>query len=107
MLREAFNSLAYFHSRAATLKRLGSPDVTTPIRITPSNYFRNQEGPSQTIVEGREFIVPLDTIETKFNPIVKRGDRIVDPVLGTLIIDEITEVYDLGASLMGYRLRTG
>ncbi len=105
--RAAFNSLTYFHSRAATLKRLATPsNLESAIRITPSNYFRNQEGPSQVIIEGREFIIPLDTITPKLSPVIKRGDRIVDSQLGTMTIDEILEVYDVGAILMGYRVRT-
>lgn len=105
MIRQAFNSILKMHSRPAVLKRLGSPDITTNIRITPSNYFRNLEGPSHTIVEGREFVVPADSIEAPFTPVFKRGDRIVDATIGVMTVDEIIEVHDLGASVMGYRIR--
>lgn len=45
------------------MKRLGTPDLYSPIRITPSNYFRFLEGPSATTIHGREFVVPVDTMK--------------------------------------------
>lgn len=63
VLKQAFNALTRLHSRAATLKRLGSPDIYSPVRITPSNYFRYLEGPSQTVIHGREFLIPIDTMK--------------------------------------------
>lgn len=61
MLKAAFNSLTRLHSRSATLKRLGTPDIYSPIRITPANYFRFLRGPEYTTVKGVEFIIPKDT----------------------------------------------
>lgn len=69
MLRSAFNALARVHSRPATLKRLGStgsPDLFTPARISPSNYFRFLKGPEYTNIPGREFVIPADTITGHF-----------------------------------------
>jgi len=63
MLRQAFNALVRLHSRPAHIKRLGTPDLYSPIRITPSNYFRFLEGPSSTTIHGREFVIPVDTIK--------------------------------------------
>ena len=63
MLREAFNMLTRLHSRPAYLKRLGSPTLYSPIRITPSNYFRFLEGPSSIVIRGREFVIPVDSIK--------------------------------------------
>jgi len=105
MLKLAFNMLTKLHGRQATLKRFGTPDLTTEIRITPSNYFRNSEGPSHTIIRGREFIIPVDSIVTKFTPVLKRGDKVVDTVFGSMAIDEITEMADLGGDIMGFRCR--
>jgi hypothetical protein len=63
MLKQAFNMVAHLHSRAATQKRGGSDyDKYSPIRITPSNYFRFLDGPSATVIHGREFLIPLDTV---------------------------------------------
>ena len=105
MLRQAFNALTRLHSKAATLKRLGSPDVSTAVRITPANFFRFIEGPSQTVIHGREYIIPLDSIVTPLAGGIKRGDRLVDPDIGVMTIDEVIDVYDLGAIPMGYRVR--
>lgn len=105
MVRQAFNTLAKIRSRVATLKRLGSPDQTTECRITPSNYFRFLEGPSHTVVHGREFIIPTDSIVTKMTPVIRRGDRLIDSVYGTITIDEIIEIEDLKGFVMGYRVR--
>lgn len=106
LLATAFNAMTKLHGRDAVLKRFTTPsDLTSAIRITPSNYFRNLEGPSATIIRGREFIIPVASIATPLTPVIKRGDKIVDAVFGSLAIDEITEMYDLGGEIMGYRVR--
>lgn len=104
MLRQAFNAITRIHSRAAQIKRLGSPDTFTPCRLTPSNYFRFLEGPSHTVIRGREFIIPIDSTNGLFVP--RRGDKIIDPVYGTLTIDEVIEMVDLGGAIMGLRVRS-
>lgn len=199
-LKEAFNIMTRLHSRAATLKRLGSPDIYSPVRITPSNYFRFLEGPSATVIHGREFILPVDTMtghvtklisfatapttgqyylnynatsstEIQFDdsaatiqtilrvipalanvlvtgdvttgflvtfvgiqtpaslvsftvllpidsaisiapstsvlwsPVIKRADKIIDSVYGSMAIDEIVEMVDIGGDIMGFRVR--
>jgi len=106
MLKQAFNVLAKLHGRKATLTRFSKDgDLVTEIRITPSNFFRNQEGPSQILVRGREFIIPVDFIVYPFSPIIKRGDKIGDPTFGSLAIDEINEMVDLGGDILAYRVR--
>lgn len=66
MLRAAFNSLTRLHSRPGILKRLGTPDIFSPIRLTPSNYFRSLRGPEYTTVKGSEFVLPLDSMLGQF-----------------------------------------
>lgn len=66
MLKTALNALTRLHSRQATLKRLGSPDIFSPVRITPSNYFRFLGGPEYTTIRGVEFILPLDSMLGQF-----------------------------------------
>jgi hypothetical protein len=107
VLRQAFNALTRLHSRKATLTRFNKneDESITDIRITPSNFFRNLEGPSQIIVRGREFIIPVDSIVNKFSPIIKRGDKIGDTVFGSMAIDEVTEMVDFGGDIMAYRVR--
>lgn len=62
MLKKAFNLISRIHSREAVLKRMGTPDLYSPIRITQSNFFRYLEGPSQIVIRGREFVIPVDTM---------------------------------------------
>lgn len=66
MLKAAFNMLIKLHSRQAQIKRLGSPDIYSPCRVCPSNYFRYLRGPEATVIRGREFIIPLDTALGQF-----------------------------------------
>lgn len=73
MLREAFNGLTRIHSRAATLKRFGSPDIYSPCRITPSQYFRYIDGPESTVIHQREFIIPVDTMMGQFAQVITFG----------------------------------
>lgn len=63
VLKPAFNLLSRLHSRTATLKRFGTPDIYSPVRIMPSSYFRYLEGLSTTTIRGREFILPIDTMK--------------------------------------------
>lgn len=41
-----------------------------------------------------------------WSPRIKRGDKIIDAVYGELTIDEIVEIVDVGAQIMGFRVRT-
>lgn len=66
MLKAALNALTRLHSRPAMLKRLGDTDMFSPIRITPSNYFRFLRGPEYTTIKGVEFIIPVDTLSGQF-----------------------------------------
>lgn len=65
-LKSALNALTRLHSRQALLKRLGTVDIYSPCRITPSNYFRNLRGPEYTTIKGVEFIIPVDTLTGQF-----------------------------------------
>lgn len=106
LLKQAFNALTRMHGRKATLTRLSKDgDMVTDIRITPSNFFRNQEGPSQIIVRGREFIIPVDFITCPFSPVIKRGDKIGDHIFGSMAIDEVNEMVDFGGEIMAWRVR--
>lgn len=71
MLRQAFNALTRIHSRPAQLKRLGAsvndPDIYSPCRITPANYFQYLRGPENTAIHGREFIIPADSMLGQFS----------------------------------------
>lgn len=200
LLKPAFNIMTKLHSRSVTIKRIGSPDIVSAGRATPSNYFRFLEGPSATTIRGREFILPIDTLTghksqivtfsaiptvgafilsylgnstaeipfdvtsanlqtalrlvdgleavtvsgdattgfkivmvgitvdtlivssqggtpvdatisvntsamVPWSPILRRGDIIIDPVVGHMAMDEIIEIVDLGGDIMGFRVR--
>jgi hypothetical protein len=62
ILKGAFNALLSIHSRQATIKRMGNPILYSPCKISPSNYFRFLDGPSDTVIRGREFIIPLESL---------------------------------------------
>jgi hypothetical protein len=61
-LKSAFDVATRLHSQAGYIKRLGTPDIYSAMRMTPSNYFRYLAGPSQTVVAGSECIIPVSTI---------------------------------------------
>ncbi len=62
MLKQAFNAVIRLNSRTAFLKRIEDPELTSPIRIAPANYFTKIGAPSAIIAQGREFIIPVDSI---------------------------------------------
>ena len=83
-LKTAFNAISNFHSRPASLMRPGTPNIYSPIRITPSNYFRYLEGLSSTVVHGREFLIPIDTMSGHTNESLVFSDV---PIAGSFILD--------------------
>lgn len=80
MIRAAFNTLTRIHGRTGQLKRPGSPDIYSPCHLTPSNFFRFLRGPEATVIHGREFIIPIDTMLGQFAQTVAFGEQ---PVVGT------------------------
>ena len=70
MLRSALNALTKLHSRQAMLKRLGTVDIYSPCRITPSNFFRFLRGPEYTTIRGVEYVIPVDSMTGQFSQIV-------------------------------------
>lgn len=62
LLKSAFNMVSRLHSIPMTHKRIGGgavPTIYSPVRGTPSNYFRYLAGPAETVVTGAEFILPV------------------------------------------------
>lgn len=104
-LINAFNTLLFLHSREATIERPG--DITAAaIKISPSNYRRNLNGPEEIVMSGREFVISKASLDAVSYPAPERGDRIKDSELGAMSVVDITEMFDLGGSIMGYRVRT-
>lgn len=104
--KEAFNWILSKHYRTVTMDRI-SPAFSAVIKVSPTNYSRNLEGPENIVFEGREFIITkseLDRISFPFP--IKRGDRLLDAEIGKMTIKEINEMYALGGQIVGYRVRT-
>lgn len=111
MLDQAFNSLLSIHNRSMKLFRKGAAaplgTVGIDVQATPSNYFRNLEGPSEMVIHGREFILSKENLlQAGFTLPLKRGDYLVDPELGAITLSEIREIYNQGGAIMGFRVRS-
>lgn len=105
MLANALNMLLHLHSKPVTISRPGTTK-TGLVRAAPSNYFRNLQGPSDSVFHGREFVISKAALDVISWGAIKRGDRLAFSDLGTLTINEPIELYDLGGAVMGYRVRT-
>ncbi len=105
-LKDAFCSILALHGRDVTLLRRGSPDVSGPVRISPSNYFRKLEGPDSIIVEGREFVIAKASLTAANFTSLRRGDVFQDAELGEMVVDQVREMFDLGGAVIGYRCTT-
>lgn len=101
-IRDAFDALLAMHRRAMILSR---GDDSIEIFASPSNYTRNLQGPSETVIEGREFVISKTQIQDPFVGL-RRGDRLTDPELGVMAISEIIEMYSMGGEIVGWRVRT-
>jgi hypothetical protein len=97
--------LLHLHSRPATISRPGSK-LTGIVRAAPSNYFRNLQGPSDSVFHGREFVISKAALDVISYGPIKRGDRLTFSDIGVVTINEPIELYDLGGAIMGYRVRT-
>jgi len=105
MIGNAFNQLLFLHSRDATIERTGTI-TAVEIKISPSNYFRNMQGPEEIVMKGREFVISKTSLDAVSFPKPKRGDVIKDVELGKNTIVEVREMFDFGGNILGYRVRT-
>jgi hypothetical protein len=106
MLSNAFNTLLMYQSRQMTIERPGGVGPL-PVKVSPSNYFRNLAGPEEVVIEGREFVISKEAlIQSTFPLPLKRGDRLKDVEIGLCVISEIREIFGFGGSVLGYRIRT-
>ena len=105
-LKNAFDTLLKVHSREVTIER---PGVIQPqdIRVTPSNYSRNLQGPEEVTITGKEFVISKKSLDAVEYPAPRKGDRIADEELGEDIITDVREMYDFGGKIIGFRVRTG
>jgi hypothetical protein len=105
-LGSALDAMLNLKRRPVTIMRPGSPDIIANIYISPSNYSRNLDGPSESIITGREFVISKQVLDSVSFPAPKRGDRLLDPELGTMVISDINEMFGLGTDILSYRVRT-
>jgi hypothetical protein len=107
-LRDAFEAILSRHSRSVTLLRrpASGPDISGTVKVSPSNYFRNLQGPDNLVIEGREFVITKTSLEAAGFTVLRRGDILQDSELGESVIDQIREMYDLGGAVIGYRCTT-
>lgn len=104
-LKAAFNlALTIAPKRSVTIARPGGYSVT--VNISPGNYARKMMGIGDTVIDGREFVISKDALDSAGAPIIKRGDRITDSEVGVLTIDDVREMHDLTGEIIGYRVRT-
>lgn len=97
-----FEFILSLQGREVTIERL---PTTATVNMASSNYFRNLAGLEETAIEGREYVVSKRELDDNSFPTPRRGDLIVDPVMGENSVDEVREMIILG-NLVGYRLRT-
>lgn len=105
-IADALNLMLSIQSRTMTLTRPGDEGLSVEVRVSPSNFSRNLEGPSDTTIPGKEFVVSKKVLDEAAFPKPKRGDRLIDSDMGSMAISEIREMYDLGGAIIAYRLRT-
>ena len=104
-IKGAFNFMVSMQGREVTILRPGT-ELSATVKIAPSNYSRNLQAPSEIVITGREFVLPKSYLDNGKFPPPKRGDRMSDPEFGIMIISDINEMFDIGGSTIGYRIRT-
>ncbi len=106
-LKQALNFALSLKQREITIMRPATPtNITATIKISPSNYFRNTQGPSETVIKGREFVISREILDAVSWGVPKRGDKLIDAETGTKTISEVIEMFDLGGPIIAYRIRT-
>lgn len=101
-LRGAFDMLISKKSRPATMRDRDTNNYS--IKIAPSNYSRNLEALSNTVIDGHEFVIPLSSIPDGA-PEPRRGFRIIDSI-GDYTISSVETMYGISDEVLGYRVRT-
>lgn len=104
---DAFEAILSIHKRTITLIRPLEEGTTqeATLDVTPSNYFRNLSGPSEIVMEGREFVLSKRALELAGFTQLLRGDIFSDPELGQMTIREVREMFGFGGAILGYRVR--
>lgn len=101
-LENAFYALILKQARDTTFVQVNTGTEIT-VKAAHSNYFRNINGPENTVAQGREYVVSIREFEDN-NIVPVRGDNLLDSELEPSMIIEVREMIILG-KIAGYRLR--
>ena len=104
MFNNLFDMALSYNQISVTLtKRTSQGVVKHKIVASPDNYARKLEGVSNTIEQGRSYVISsTECFRAGVTP--KRGDML-ETEHGNRIIDEVNEMIYSGA-FVGYRVRT-
>ena len=107
-LADAFNLMLNLKKRNMKLYRVGAAPANEGfLDVSPSSFQRKLDGPADSIVEGRQFIISKKNFTAcGFVGPIKRGDKLYDVELGVMTIDQIEDLYDIGGAIIGWRVST-
>lgn len=103
-LSDAFNYVIKFQKRVMEIHDIDS-DTKVNLEVAPSNYFRDLAGVAEMQIQGQEFVVTaVDIFNLPFEA-PKRGQVLIDSILGENTISEVRPML-INGNLVGYRIRT-
>ena len=103
---DAFLTLLGMSKKTMQIRRIsGTPIAAINIQVSPANYHRNLATLEAVQVKGYEFVISTNEIVRVGFVTIKRGDILIDPVMGNLTISEVNPMFIFG-NLVGYRVRT-
>lgn len=106
-LKTAFETIVKMRGYEVTMQRVSqSSTISKTVVVAPSNYFRKMEGPSSSVMSGKEYVISQSAINASGFPNPKRGDKIVDDGGHKYTIGSVDYLRDIGGELMGFRVRT-
>lgn len=86
------------------MERLGQAAAIS-VKGAMSNFFRNFQLPENIVAEGREIVFSRTLLAGGDYDPPRRGDRLLDSVLGDMTIREVKELFGIGGEILGYRVR--
>lgn len=72
--------------------------------FAPTNITLQPTLPEEMVGTGRQFVVIADQVHKALGRAPRRLDRIEDPILGIMTVEQVREMCDIGGAVMGYRL---
>lgn len=105
-LESAFNYACSLKAIKCDFIRPLATDVMIEVYVTPSNYGRKENSVEEAVTYGREYLIPYKFFAGTAISGPRRGDIIQGTYLKSETIGEVIELYNLGGSLFGFRVRT-